>query len=589
MRGCGSAIKSAAISGGSQRLRGGMKMKNGFSVKEMTIGGIDISEYAIIYPKDGSVSLRKAAELLARMIQKATGHGLAVMDDTQSAGHEIVLDTTGRDTEKLKQMRASVQRDGYALLAEGGRLYITGTGARGTRNGIFAFLEARLGFRFYTKDDIVVRPADKVEIPEGTGEVYSPRFEYRETYWLPSYGNMELSSMQRINGKREGDDGINVEYALFVHTLSILLDQPHQVDYQPCLSDEKVYRKILSNVRKKLDENPYASIISVSQNDSYAEGRGCQCEKCRAIDEAEGTPMGSLLTFVNRIADAIKDDYPHVAVDTLAYRYTRKAPKTIVPADNVIIRLCSVECDCAHPISDADIEGNVKFKKDIEEWARICKRLYVWDYTTNFPYYLAPFPNLYNIYDNMQFFKDHHVVGLFEQGNAESPTVEFGELRGYLISRLMWNPDISREEYLGLMDEFLQDYYGAGWRNVREYIDRTTARAAANGFELYTRPDKYLAAKDGDEGEDIAFWNEMLALWDRAVDMAETAAQKNHVRQSRLQVEFYLLYAHFDHQDRRYEAFYRQLKEFGVKTHCEGGKLPEVTDFSQGPGQWYAR
>ena len=50
----------------------------------------------------------------------------------------------------------------------------------------------------------------------------------------------------------------------------------------------------------------------------------------------------------------------------------------------------------------------------------------------------------------MQFFKDHHVVGLFEQGNAESPTVEFGELRGYLISRLMWNPDISREEYLGL-------------------------------------------------------------------------------------------------------------------------------------------
>ena len=81
----------------------------------------------------------------------------------------------------------------------------------------------------------------------------------------------------------------------------------------------------------------------------------------------------------------------------------------------------------------------------------------------------------------------------------------------------------------------------------------------------------------------------MLALWDRAVDMAETAAQKNHVRQSRLQVEFYLLYAHFDHQDRRYEAFYRQLKEFGVKTHCEGGKLPEVTDFSQGPGQWYAR
>ncbi len=560
--------------------------KKEFPVKQMAIGGIDIAEYAIVYPKDGNVSLQKAARCLSRMIQKATGQELTVMDDTQSASHEIVLDRTGRDTEKLEQMRASIGNDGYVLLAESGRLYITGTSPRGTRNGIFAFLEAWMGFRFYAKDYIVVHQADKVEIPEGTEETYSPGFEYREAYWLPAYGDEELSAMQRLNGKREGDDGINVEYALFVHTLSTLLDEPHQVDCQPCLSDEKVYQKILSNVRRKLDENPYASIISVSQNDSHAEGLGCQCEKCRAIDEAEGTPMGSLLRFVNRIADAIKKDYPHVAVDTLAYRYTRKAPKTIVPADNVIIRLCSIECDFAHPIADDSIADNVSFKKDIEEWSKICKRLYVWDYTTNFAFYLAPFPNLYTIYDNIQFFKEHHVVGLFEQGNAESPTAEFGELREYLIARLLWNSDITKEEYLALMEEALQDYYGAGWRNVKEYIDRTTARAAANGFRIYTRPMEYLAVKDKGETEDIAFWNEMVALWDRAAAMAETEEQRNHIRQSRLQVEFYLLYTHFSHQDERYEKFYRQLKEFGVRTHCEGGKLPEVTDFSTGPQTW---
>lgn len=563
--------------------------KNGFPVKNMRIGGIDISEYAIIYPREGDPTLEKAARLLAEMLKKATGHELAVMDETQSAAHEIVLDRTGRDTEELEQMRASVKNDGYALLAARGRLYITGTCARGTRNGIFAFLEAQMGFRFYRRDYIVIHGTESIEVPEGTKEVYSPCFEYRETYWLPAYGNVELSAMQRLNGKREGDDDINVEYALFVHTLSILLDEPHQVDYQPCLSDEKVYQKILSNVRKKLDENPYASIISVSQNDSYAEGRGCQCEKCRAIDEAEGTPMGSLLRFVNRIADAIKDDYPHVAVDTLAYRYTRKAPKTIVPADNVIIRLCSIECEFSRPISDEDVENNVNFKKDIEEWSKICNRLYVWDYTTNFPYYLAPFPNLYTIYDNIQFFREHHVAGMFEQGNAQSPTVEFGELRGYLISRLLWNPDISREGYLEMLDEALQDFYGPGWSYVREYIDRTTARTAGNGFQVYTEPTKYLAAKEGSEEEDIAFWKEMRDLWDKAIAMAESREHRDHARQSRLQTEFYLLYAHFDHQDVRYEEFYRQLKEFGVTTYCEGGTLPEVTDFSMGPKQWYEK
>ena len=169
-------------------LRGGMKMKNGFPVKEMTIGGIDISEYAIIYPKDGSVSLRKAAELLARMIPVDPLHG------------------------------------------------------------------------------------GELHVPIGRKPVSLPVLKTGTVHLPGALRYMELSSMQRINGKREGDDGINVEYALFVHTLSILLDEPHQVDYQPCLSDEKVYRKILSNVRKKLDENPYASIISVSQNDSYAAG-----------------------------------------------------------------------------------------------------------------------------------------------------------------------------------------------------------------------------------------------------------------------------------------------------------------------------
>ena len=93
--------------------------KKEFPVKQMAIGGIDIAEYAIVYPKDGNVSLQKAARCLSRMIQKATGQELTVMDDTQSASHEIVLDRTGRDTEKLEQMRASIGNDGYVLLAAG--------------------------------------------------------------------------------------------------------------------------------------------------------------------------------------------------------------------------------------------------------------------------------------------------------------------------------------------------------------------------------------------------------------------------------------------------------------------------------------
>lgn len=48
------------------------------------------------------------------------------------------------------------------------------------------------------------------------------------------------------------------------------------------------------------------------------------------------------------------------AIDTLAYQYTRPAPKKTVPRSNVIIRLCSIECNFALPFSDP---SNAPFQK----------------------------------------------------------------------------------------------------------------------------------------------------------------------------------------------------------------------------------
>ena len=48
------------------------------------------------------------------------------------------------------------------------------------------------------------------------------------------------------------------------------------------------------------------------------------------------------------VAEAIEKDSPNVRIDTLAYQYTRKPPRTIRPRANVIIRLCSIECCFRH-------------------------------------------------------------------------------------------------------------------------------------------------------------------------------------------------------------------------------------------------
>src|ERR1019366_5650033 len=108
---------------------------------------------------------------------------------------------------------------------------------------------------------------------------------------------------------------------------------------QLCLSNPEVLAIALAKVRDWLRADPEVSIVSVSQNDWE---NPCQCPACRAVDEEEGNFSGSLIRFVNRIAEAIEPEHPHVAIDTLAYLYTRKAPRRVRPRHNVIVRLCSI-------------------------------------------------------------------------------------------------------------------------------------------------------------------------------------------------------------------------------------------------------
>ena len=81
-----------------------------------------------------------------------------------------------------------------------------------------------------------------------------------------------------------------------------------------------------------------------------------------------------MLRVINYVADAIRDEFPAVAIDTLAYQYTRPAPNKTKPRGNVIVRLCSIECNFLKPLTDP---SNAAFTADIIAWSRISDRLYI--------------------------------------------------------------------------------------------------------------------------------------------------------------------------------------------------------------------
>jgi hypothetical protein len=250
-------------------------------------------------------------------------------------------------------------------------------------------------------------------------------------------------------------------------------------------------------------------MASVSQNDWHG---SCQCARCKAVDEEEGSPAGTMLRFVNAVAADIGPEFPDVAISTLAYQYTRKPPKKTRPRDNVVVWLCSIECSFSHPL--ATDKRNQDFREDIEGWAKVADRLYVWDYTTNFRHYVFPHPNLRVLGPNVKFFAENNVVGLFEQGAYQSPGSEMMELRAWVLAKLLWDP---ARDAQALIDEFLDGYYGSAAPHIRAYLNlmHDVMQAGRQSLGCFEEPTRKFAQPEV-----------LIKAWQH-LEAAENAARTN--------------------------------------------------------------
>ncbi len=393
----------------------------------------------------------------------------------------------------------SFDQDSYkieASLGENEGMTVKGDN-NGVLYGVYNFLEKYAGIRFFTPT-LEICPKGDIVIPEGLVLEHTPAMKARRLTWHSIQKSADWCVKHGINNcdvaLAEEFGGSRLNYGrLFVHTINFLSETTYPYPAygtNPCVTDPEVLAKVIKNVRKALEENPAINIVSVSQNDF--EGY-CHCPNCRKIEEEEGSPAGPLLRFVNAVAEDIEKDYPHVTVDTLAYKYTQKTPKITKPRHNVCIRLCSINCCFTHPLEHEDCPRSKKFYEDIVGWGKICDKLHIWDYTTNFHYYISTFANFGVLHKNMKFFAENNVVSMFPQGNGQGASGEFGELRAYLLAKLMWDPYMTEEQYYTHMDEFLAAYYGKGWKYIRKFIDKTTELAANGGFRV-NKADETLGA-----------------------------------------------------------------------------------------------
>lgn len=430
-----------------------------------------------------------AAKELRYYLDRMTSASFVIEENKADVPGIYVGDIAGIDVSALGD-------DGFRIVSTGERLYIAG-GVRGVIYGVYEFLET-LGCRFFTHNCEKIPTKPELTIPDDLDITQKPIVEYREHNYADAVQNPRFSVKCRFNGSSHripARMGGHMPYAWFVHTFERMVPpsvygESHPEYYslidgkrvvrdggrtQLCLTNPQVYDICVEAVRAALKERPDARIISISQNDWHG---NCQCENCRRIDEEEGSPAGTLLRFVNRIAEALEDEFPDVIFDTLAYNYSRPAPKITRNRKNVCVRLCSIEACFSHPFETCDDESRnvirpdgtkANFITDLRDWGKICDRMYIWDYTTCFAHYPTPHPNWRVLQPNIQAMVRNNVRGIFEQANGASRGgVDFNELRLYLISKLLWDPwcDIKKHR-----DEFMEYYYGDAAPALNEYLE----------------------------------------------------------------------------------------------------------------------
>ncbi len=524
-------------------------VSNGYAITS----GVDLahlSGWNIVVAQDAIPSEQYAAQELQTFLEGATGINLQITDavSAKASSHHFYVGNSVTTDEVIPHLKPEVfGPEDFRIVIGDNVIVIAGGRPRGTLYGVYTFLEDYVGARFLTAEHTYLPKVGGWRLIGPVDRTYHSPFALRHSYFLENSTAPAFATRLRNNaitdepklGGRTGVQTINHSFGRLLSSSKYGREHPEyfaMVDAkrpapvkddwrqtQLCLTNPDVLRIVTQAVLDELKANPNLESVSVSQND---DDKYCRCPKCAAIDEREGSPMGSLLTFVNAVAAEVARQYPHVQVGTLSYWYSRRPPRTIRPAPNVQIQLCSIECCPLHALDDPSCPHNRVFCDDADGWAKICQNVSIWNYDVNFNSYQLPMPNLRVIENNVRYFVAHQATGVFMQAAGDTVGSAFSDLHNYLISGLLWDPNRSGE---ALRDEFLRLHYGPAAEPLGQLLVEIERKALSTGHNpsCFSPPSLY-----GFDDELLA--RDALLAFSRAMQLAPDDAVRSRVEKASL-------------------------------------------------------
>ena len=613
---------------------------DGQALYNFTIAGNPIDTYSIVVPADTdpeTSNLYYAAEELQKYVRTAAGYTLEIDFGEQSGNNAICFYAVDEESALGKQLGI----EGYIYEVADGQLNIYGT-RRGNMYAVYDILEEYLGIRFYSGACTFLYKTRTADIPEGVYLERVPTLEMRmvqqsfgsdtaEEYFFPR--KLNSSTLWAYTDVRHGtltgvhyifSHSFGYQWQMYsgpaapegtVNPLTYRFENGdtsrNGLTWNPCFTDDEIYEQLFEGLvlicRMLFEEwdnhyNKDTSTMAFSANDTDGLlDTFCKCADCSAIYATDGV-AGASVYIANRAAVDIQEYYPGMRIECGAYDHT--IPQTIFPNENIIFFFWGNGCN-NHFLGSGACGDNVSYlgrnntydEQALKAWGDICEQtgaqLWFYYHPVTYHYLLTPCPNIINIYYDFQYLiNDCNVTGIFYEGGGAM--YNFEELKAYLASRILYDPDMPEEEFFGHMKEYLYMQYGNGYEELYQYIlMQNEAGDRAGCFNNnYDRPRQMYDFAYIDE-----HYEEMRALLVTALEKANTDAQRERIETLITCCDFLGLscvhhryYKNGTEETKalymeRYDAMYNYIKDNDMQIFSDPSvyKLPGSISYTEDP------
>lgn len=577
----------------------------GAKVKNFTVCGRSVADFVITvtreHPEDGYPEATAfAAEELAGVIEDATRIRVPVVEESELAEgvpyFRLTCDGSGDNG-----------TDGFTVtVTSEGNVEILGGVKRGCLYAAYDIAERWLGTRFVAYDYTYIYEADSVDISESDSYSDAPagNMRYLSSY-SPNrgiYGFAQMSAFAAKNKLNGNPSTVQYGYAERVVT--------HHGIYRfwgtesgaanLCFNDDELNDGVIAAVEEYLETAKETGElykgthynVSLGHNDSDI---FCQCADCLAVASEEGSYSGNIIRQANMIADHFRDEYPQVLFNVFAYWETEKPCKTRV-ADNVSVEYCIIGACYSGPLDGSECRENrvglsgytpAEEKQNILGWLSLAEnfdvRLY---YFTNRLY--SPNTVISNLHSDIGYLYELGVRNIYTE--LQESVFAFDHPASWLWSKMVWNPNISEEEYNALKEEIIMLTYGEGYKLILDYM------------ELY---DTYILCTDRNTwGADLdyikigASAEYALGLFERAEAAADTARAAKNVRNLKAHVIYNAMCVWYEDkaingskEEKEYmRSLAYELRDIIESSGVQDIDLTEVTletvDWESDPREW---